>query len=265
MRKNYLAFIFSFFFCSFYNLGSIAENSDTSAYDPWEGVNRKIFWFNEKFDKNLLGPVSHGYDYITPETAQTGITNFFDNLEYPTKAVSDILQLQFSDFASHTGRFLINSTIGILGLVDVATDMGIKDSTEDFGKVFATWGIPEGPYLVLPLFGPSNLRNAVGKIFDVLTSPSYLLQHTNASDGFKFWWPIAGNGLNVINLRNNFDDAIRAGRTGSMDYYLFQQSSYLQHRHGLENGGQDNTEVDSDMDAILKKSPTKENRSDGQY
>jgi phospholipid-binding lipoprotein MlaA len=237
------------------------DESDLNIYDPLEGMNRKFFWLNERLDLNILGPVSKGYDYITPEEVQIGFTNFFRNLEFPTRFAADIFQAEFSDAAGQLGRFLINTTVGLLGFIDVASDIGLEDSREDFGKVFATWGIPEGPYIVLPLLGPSNLRNTVGRVFDVITSPSLLIQRSNASDDFKFWWPLTTNALDIINFRNNMDDAITTGRTGALDFYLFQQNSYYQMRRGLEsnsknsnNGHKDSAaqeSIEDDLDAIL--------------
>lgn len=237
------------------------DASDLQIYDPLEGMNRKFFWLNERLDLNILEPVSKGYNYITPEDVQIGFTNFFRNLEFPTRFTADIFQAEFSDAAEQLGRFLINSTVGLLGFIDVASDIGLEDSREDFGKVFATWGIPEGPYIVLPLLGPSNLRNTFGRVFDIITSPSFLIQKSNASDDFKFWWPLTTNALDIVNFRNNMDDAISTGRTGALDFYLFQQNSYYQMRRGMESnsnqsdyGYKDSAaqeSIEDDLDAIL--------------
>jgi phospholipid-binding lipoprotein MlaA len=234
--------------------------TESEAYDPWEGMNRGIFWFNERFDQNLFGPVAHGYDYITPTFLQTGFTNFFENLSAPTKFASNVFQAELTDASEVLGRFLINTTIGLLGFIDVASDLGLEPEQEDFGKVFASWGIGEGPYLVLPLMGPSIVRNAVGQVFNILTSPSFLIQQTDLSSDIKFWWPLTTNALELINLRNNLDDAINTGRTGALDYYLFQQSSYYQFRRAMESGknaeymkSSENPQnsVEDDLDKIL--------------
>ena len=250
---------------------TVVDNSNVQYDDPWEPLNRGTFWFNERIDLNILGPVAHGYDYITTDSMQTGVTNFFDNLKFPTLFAADILQAKFGQALTHTGRFLINSTVGILGLIDVATDMGLPAKEEDFGLVFASWGIPNGPYFVIPLMGPSTVRDTFGTVLDILTSPSYLIMHSNASDSFKFWWPYGSSAVKYVNLRNNFDDAIKSGRQGSLDYYTFQQSSYFQYRQGLESDKNEDPasqysfkkkpnahdDVDADLDAMLEKSKPK--------
>jgi phospholipid-binding lipoprotein MlaA len=236
---------------------------DAEAYDPWEPMNRGTFWFNERVDRNILGPVAEGYDAITTDSIQSGVNNFFENLKFPTLFAADILQGKFEQALSHTGRFLINSTVGILGIIDVASEVGLEEHEEDFGKVFASWGIPEGPYFVIPLMGPSTVRNTFGLIVDFITSPSYLLTRSNASKDVRFWVPLSANALWIINTRNKLDDAIKAGREGSLDYYTFQQSSYLQYRRGLEEErdvhyldsntkkSKQEADIDAEMDAIL--------------
>ena len=251
--------------CSMFMLAPFARAEDGEAYDPWEGMNRGTFWFNERLDRNLFGPLAEGYDAVTNETIQSGVNNFFENLKFPTLFAADIFQLKFEQALTHAGRFLINTTVGVLGFVDVASDVGLKEHEEDFGKVFASWGIPEGPYFVIPFFGPSTVRNTFGLVVDFLTSPSFILTQSNASKDVKFWVPLGGNALWLINTRNKLDDAIKAGREGSLDYYIFQQSSYLQYRHGLEaeahvhyleNGvkkSKSDVDIEAEMDAILSQ------------
>lgn len=236
---------------------------DPGAYDPIEPFNRGVFWFNDKFDVYLLEPVSDGYDYVVPDSGQIGVTNFFRNLRYPTYLVSDVLQLKFEQALEHTGRFLINTTVGLLGFVDVAKDVGLPDVEEDFGLVFARYGIPAGPYIVLPFFGPSNARDAVGLVFDTVTNPTYWIGagNTGLHSDAEFWIPAGLTTVKTLQLRVNFDDAISAAKEGSLDYYLFMQSAYYQYRDGLISGKgepkndklHEETDIDKDLDAILEQ------------
>jgi phospholipid-binding lipoprotein MlaA len=130
--------------------------------DPWEGFNRKIHAFNEGLDKAVARPIAKGYDKIMPDAPQRGVRNFFRNLTWPVSFVNLILQGRFTDSMTQTGRFVMNSTIGLLGFFDVATREGIPDYQEDFGQTMAVWGWKDSRYLVLPIFGPRTLRDALG-------------------------------------------------------------------------------------------------------
>lgn len=225
-------------------------------YDPIEPVNRGVFWFNEKFDYYLLEPVSEGYDFVMPDEAQVGVTNFFKNLRYPTYFLSSLAQGKIEQAVEQTGRFLINSTVGLLGLIDVAEDVGLKDTEEDFGLVFASYGIPKGPYIMLPILGPSNLRDTVGLILDTVTSPTFIFSMSNAESNTKFWVSTGTYSLKAVQTRVNLADAIKAGHEGSLDYYLFLQSSYDQYRQGLidrdkEGGSEDKLNIDQEVDELL--------------
>ncbi|MBS4050215.1 MAG: VacJ family lipoprotein, partial [Methylomonas sp.] len=127
--------------------------------DPYEGFNRSMYGFNMGLDKYLLKPVADGYKFITPNFMQTGVTNFFNNLKGINVVLNDLLQGKFEQSASDLGRFTTNSTIGLLGLFDVATDLGLQQNVEDFGQTLAVWGVNQGPYLVLPVLGPTTLRD----------------------------------------------------------------------------------------------------------
>jgi phospholipid-binding lipoprotein MlaA len=140
-----------------------------SAYsDPWEGFNRRMYYFNAKADQYVLLPVVAGYKKVTPDFIETGISNFFNNLgEIPT-FINSILQLKIPVAGETLGRFVLNSTFGLAGLFDVATPVGLVEQNEDFGQTLGYWGVDAGPYLVLPLLGPSSLRDATGLVFDSL-------------------------------------------------------------------------------------------------
>ena len=152
-----------------------SEDFETSVfedeiYDPLEGINRAVFGFNNVADKMILEPASKGYKKL-PTPIQSGIGNFIKNLKLPLVAVNQLLQGQGKNAAESTGRFLVNSTIGLFGLIDVADDLGLEQKEEDFGQTLATWGVGDGFYVVLPLFGPSNLRDTSGMIMTMMTDP----------------------------------------------------------------------------------------------
>lgn len=134
--------------------------------DPWEGFNRSMYNFNYRLDKYFLLPVVRGYEFVTPGFAQKGVTNFFNNIEEVRNLTNSIFQLKGKESLTTLGRFLTNSTIGIGGLFDVATPMGMPVHREDFGQTLGHWGVYPGPYLVLPLFGPSSLRDGSGIVVD---------------------------------------------------------------------------------------------------
>jgi phospholipid-binding lipoprotein MlaA len=139
----------------------------TAVYDPWEGMNKRIYNFNYHFDKAVFLPVVRGYEAVVPSVARTGVHNFFNNFEDVGTMVNSILQLAPDKFFQSTGRVLVNSTVGLFGLVDVASKMDISRPEEDFGQTLGYWGAGQGPYLVIPFLGPSNLRDGLGKLPDL--------------------------------------------------------------------------------------------------
>ena len=146
--------------------GCATVSGPTDPRDPFESYNRAAFEFNDSVDKYLLKPVAKGYDAITPSPVQKGVHNFFSNLDDVIVMFNDLLQLKLTQLASDTGRFLVNSTLGIGGLIDWASDMGMPKHTEDFGQTLGYWGVPEGPYFVIPFWGPSTVRDATGLLVD---------------------------------------------------------------------------------------------------
>lgn len=135
-------------------------------YDPLEGLNRRIYNFNYQFDKYIFLPAVNAYKWILPDFAETGVTNFFENFQDMTTAVNSLLQLNPEKFFQSTGRALVNSTLGVFGIFDVADTMGIPRPSENFGETLGYWGVGQGPYLVLPFLGPSNLRDGFGLLPD---------------------------------------------------------------------------------------------------
>ena len=146
-----------------------ADNAMINEYDdPWEGFNRRMYYFNAKADHYVLLPVVNGYKAITPDILESGISNFFSNLGEIPVFINSLLQAKPGIAAETFSRFAINTTVGIFGLFDVATPLGLHEQNEDFGQTLGVWGIGSGPYLVLPLLGPSSLRDATGSAIDML-------------------------------------------------------------------------------------------------
>jgi phospholipid-binding lipoprotein MlaA len=156
--------------------------------DPWEGFNRKVFAFNNSLDK-VVRPIAVGYDTVMPDPFQRGVGNFFRNLDSPVTFVNQVLQGKFRQSGSSVGRFLINSTIGLLGFFDVATKMGIPYYNEDLGQTLAKWGYHDSRYLMLPIFGPSTLRDGVGRYTDSYYHPVERAIHGRTEWGY---WIVRG-------------------------------------------------------------------------
>ena len=204
---------------------TVAPQSERVAkIDPLEGFNRGVFEFNQKLDEYAIKPVAEAYRFVLPEPVRKGITNFFQNILDIYNAGHNLLQGKPMDAVSDIGRFVVNSTLGILGIFDVATDMGLEKHPEDFGQTFAVWGVPQGPYLVLPFFGPSTVRDGVGFGFDIYTD--FVLNSDRLNSDEK----IGITGLRIINLRANLLDAEQLVDAAAFDRYSFIRDSYLQRR-----------------------------------
>ena len=141
------------------------------AHDPWEGFNRSIYSFNEGVDRAVLKPVAEGYRAITPDVVETGVSNFLSNLGDILVIINDVLQLKVVQAAQDASRFFLNTTVGVFGIFDVATPIGLKKHDEDFGQTLGYWGVESGPYLVLPFLGPSTVRDTGGIVVDYSISP----------------------------------------------------------------------------------------------
>jgi phospholipid-binding lipoprotein MlaA len=211
-------------------------------YDPAEPANRFIFDVNDTLDIHVMEPIARAYKENIPDPIQTGIKNFFLNLRYPSYLVSDIIQGKFDQALDHTGRFLINSTIGVLGLVDMAKDYGLPDHEEDFGIALMYHGVPAGPYIVLPFLGPSNVRDGVGRIVDGFLDPIGWVGYSSLSAGTKVAIAATALGVKAVHTRAGLLQAIEAGKESAVDYYLFAQGAYYQYRQGLLTDGMDDEE-----------------------
>jgi len=192
--------------------------------DPWEGFNDKMFWFNrEVLDRYLLKPVATGWNFIFPDPVQRGIHNVFDNLAVVRRVVNNALQLKFTGAATEVARFGINSTIGVVGLFDVAKDgFGIEQKDEDTGQTFGVWGMGPGPYLVLPFLPPLTVRDGIGYVFDTAMTPYVYFIPWYATFG--------GTATNIVNERSlNLDRYERVAET-TVDLYSAVRNAYLQRR-----------------------------------
>lgn len=210
------------------------KSVDEEIWDPIEPVNRGIFWFNDRADRYAIDPLARGYEKAIPGRVRTGIGNFFDNLRFPAIFLSDIVQGEFTNALEATGRFLINSTVGIAGVMDVAVDVGLEEQDQDFGLALASHDVPPGPYLVLPFLGASNVRDAFGRVVDTVISPFYHLGTIfDLNDNDALAIALGSRALDVLNQRADLLEAVKAARESSLDYYLFMQTAYYQHRHGM--------------------------------
>ncbi len=194
-------------------------------YDPIEGINRAVFGFNNVADRVILEPVAKGYKKL-PTPIQSGLGNFIKNLKLPLVAVNQLLQGQGKNAVESTGRFFVNSTIGIFGLIDVADNIGLEQKEEDFGQTLATWGVGDGFYVVLPLFGPSNLRDTAGMVMTMMTDPV----NAYATSQGEAWAIPVRTAVNAVDQRSKIIDEVNALRDNSVDYYAAVRSSYYQNR-----------------------------------
>jgi phospholipid-binding lipoprotein MlaA len=221
--------------------------------DPWEGFNRAIFRFNDTLDHYILRPVARGWIFITPQFARTGLDNFAANLRFPIVFVNDVLQWKWRRAGEETGRFAVNSTIGVLGFVDVARRWGLERQLEDSGQTLAVWGIPSGPYLVLPLLGPSNPRDTVGFAADSALAiyPFFVGTYTYITTGYA--------ALNVVNQRALADEDLESAREAALDFYVFVRDAYRQRREALIR---DEAGFDEDRQADLYDVPDEDDLYD---
>jgi phospholipid-binding lipoprotein MlaA len=198
-------------------------------YDPWEGFNRTMYNFNSRFDEYVFLPVVSGYEAITPDYVEDRISSFFSNLDDIRNLLNSLFQLKGETTLKTTARFLINSTIGIAGFWDHATDWGLPQQREDFGQTLGHYGVGDGPYLVLPIFGPSNLRDTSGLVVDKVAQFFYLYVPTTMSDNPQYGLPFSL--LNSVDTRHKIN--FRYFQTGSPFEYDLVRLLY-QRTRGLE-------------------------------
>ena len=225
------------------NLGDepTAPSADASdfeeTYDPFERFNRAMYTFNTNLDDYVLKPVAKGYRAVVPTPARQGVSNFFSNLREPMVMLNDALQGKFKHAASDLGRFLTNSTLGVFGVFDVASRMGLEKRTEDFGQTLAVWGFAEGPYLVLPFLGPSGVRDGFGWVGDYYAYPPTYMEEISTT------WKLYA--VDTVDTRTRYLDAgdILYEAAGD-DPYIFVREAYRQRRRNQIYDGAPPTTVD---------------------
>jgi phospholipid-binding lipoprotein MlaA len=200
---------------------TLPEASKRDPRDRFERFNRSVFALNQTLDKAIARPIAVGYRKITPKPVRNSVSNFMGNIGYPTTIVNDLLQGKLKPFAQDTGRFLVNSTIGIGGLFDPATKMGLGANDEDLGQTFGRWGIGPGPYLMLPVLGPYTVRDGIGSVGDVFTNVRYYIDDDYVRYGIA--------GLDLTSSREQLLDTDSV-LNRSFDPYAFVRTAYLQRR-----------------------------------
>ena len=209
--------------------------------DPFEDLNRDIFIFNEKLDEKLLKPAALTYRKVTPQFARTGVTNFFNNLEEIDTTINQILQGEIKYAFNDAGRFVINSTIGLFGLIDVASKMGLERHEEDFGQTLGVWGFDSGPYIMIPFLGPSNPRDLLSRPISSFLSGTFAMEDNDVK--------ITLVGIDALETRERLLDAetLIIG-----DKYIFVKDAYIQSReYEINNGSTEDDEFLDDMEDIF--------------
>lgn len=205
--------------------------------DPWQGMNRGVFAFNEGVDRYLLAPASKGWTTVTPRAVRVALARFFRNARFPMRFTSSLGQGELRQSGRELARFLVNTTVGLAGFFDPAGRLGLVSRHEDIGQMFARWGVGSGPYWVLPVFGPRSPRHALGWVFDsVLTLPPPP-------------YGTYGTPLRLINRRALRAHDIETARRAALDYYVLVREAYLQQRRALiRNEAAGSGEADGDDD-----------------
>ncbi|MBU3537775.1 VacJ family lipoprotein [Polynucleobacter sp. UK-Gri1-W3] len=214
---------------------SIPAGVERSPQDPWEPFNRSVFEFNEGLDAYVLKPVVTGYRFVLPEFVRDGIYNFFSNYNDIYTALYNLLQGKPGDAFNDLMRVVVNTTMGLGGLIDLATPGGLEKHKEDWGQTLGVWGVPSGPYVVLPFFGPSNVRDTFGTVADL--ESDYLFSFVK-DIGLRN----SITGLRVVNARNTYYEAGDLLDGAAIDKYSFMRDAYIQRREYQINEGREDEE-----------------------
>ncbi|MGH8663254.1 MAG: MlaA family lipoprotein, partial [Burkholderiales bacterium] len=211
-------------------VGAVSGCAHTNPRDPLEQFNRGVYSFNDTLDNVVLKPVATGYRTVTPQFVRTGVRNFFSNLDDVTVVINGVLQFKIPQALSDTGRFILNSTVGLLGFIDVATHLGLEKHNEDFGQTLGYWGVGSGPYLVLPFLGPSSFRDGVGRFVDAFyTDVVWYIDHIRTRNILV--------GTRVVSNREALLDSEKILEAAALDRYSFIRDAYLQRRRNLVYDG----------------------------
>jgi phospholipid-binding lipoprotein MlaA len=230
---------------SLYGCVTLPPNSPRSPQDPWESWNRGVYKFNDALDRAVAKPVARTYVHIVPHPVRTGISNFFANLRTTTVMINDALQGKFKAAANDLGRFALNTTVGVGGLLDPATAAGLDRNDEDFGLTLGHWGVHAGPFVELPLLGPSSVRDAPAKVADIYTSPIHYVHETYLEYGL-FVLDLVDKRASLLSL----DDTLKQ----VYDPYAFVRDAYLANR-AYRITGKESEEPLVDPDADLPAEP----------
>jgi phospholipid-binding lipoprotein MlaA len=210
-----------FALCAALLLAGCASTDRSEPYDPWEGLNRKTYAFNDALDRAVLKPVAQGYQKVTPAFAREGVNNFYSNLEDVGTSLNNFLQGKPKDGMNDLARLIVNSVFGVFGLWDVATPLGFEKHEEDFGQTLGRWGVGPGPYFVIPFLGPSTLRDAPAKAVD----PSWYYSQQVDGEVYWSWW-----GLDKVRTRANLLQAEKVLDEAAIDKYSFIRDAWWQRR-----------------------------------
>jgi len=203
--------------------------------DPWEGMNRDIFSFNDDVDEYIMKPSARAYQWVMPEFLDVGVTNIFSNLLDAGVSVNNFLQGKVKEGSMDIARLMVNSTVGIAGFFDVATLIDLPKHEEDFGQTMAVWGMPSGPYFVIPFYGPSTVRGVGGRLGDTVLHP---LTYTGLfANPVVSWGALAARTVEIIDIRADFLGAEAVASEAALDRYTFFRSAYRQRRQYLINDG----------------------------
>jgi len=221
--------------------------------DPLEGYNRAVFAVNDAVDRAVLKPVATGYKNVVPGFAQTGVSNFFGNLSDAWSSVNNLLQGKGEQAGTDFGRVALNSTFGVFGLLDIASEAGMQKSDEDFGQTLGKWGVPSGPYLILPLLGPSTVRDTAALPADI------------GGDIWKYKepanWRNIGAGIRIVDTRASLLDASGVFEDAALDRYEFLRDGYLQRRQSqVYDGDVPRQAADAEADAPIAAPAASEKR-----
>jgi len=213
---------------------TLPPNHSPPPQDPWESWNRGVYRINDKVDRAVVKPIARTYVRAVPAPARTGVSNFFTNLRTTTVMVNDALQGKFGAAANDLARFVVNTTVGVGGLLDPATQMGLDKNDEDFGQTLGHWGVHPGPFVEIPILGPSDVRDGSGRVVDIFTGPAHYISNNWVSYGLY--------GVSALDARANLlslDETLRK----IFDPYAFIRDAYLQRRAYLVSDGKVTEEV----------------------
>lgn len=201
--------------------------------DPWEPVNRVVFTFNEVLNRTLLDPVTFVYKELTPNVMQTGVNNALYNLWTPVYVINNLLQGKVEEAGVNIASFILNTLFGFFGVYDVASDVGLDNNKEDFGQTLGVWGMHSGPYLVLPIIGPSSFRDTAGLGVDFFLDPTAMIIKNNWHGDYNY----ARDGAILLSAKADTLEAVESLRETSVDWYATMRTLYAQSRHGKVHDG----------------------------